>query len=60
MGRKKRFFLQLAYPLLLILLLSPAVYIYKNLRQSGWSLTILVLLVRRFFPNTLTVTREDR
>jgi hypothetical protein len=46
MGRKKRFFLRLAYPLLLVLLLPAAIYIYKNPAYNFDMLGYMALVIK--------------
>lgn len=53
MGRKKRFFLQLAYPLLLILLLPAAIYIYKNPAYNFDMLGYMALVIKMDQPGSI-------
>lgn len=53
MGRKKRFFLPLAYPLLMILLLPAAIYIYKNPAYNFDMLGYMALVIKMDQPDSI-------
>lgn len=53
MGRKKRFFLQLAYPLLFLLLLPAAMFVYKNPSYNFDMLGYMSLVIRMDQPGSI-------
>ena len=53
MGRKKRFFLLLAYPLLIMLLLPAVIYIYKNPAYNFDMLGYMALVIKMDQPGSI-------